>query len=176
MNFFCCIIVACSQTSAMSQTQQFLLQQQQQKRNLEKKLELNLLQQQQQQQNFQKSTLNDVSHMNLAATPPLKPRMRAISAGNMFQLDNSNVQNSTHSKFLNSSTSLSTATTTATGSSSLLSLSNSNSNSSSRIYDSFEEKLAITGNIFQKRDDWSIISKLPINKQNSIHIRVNDEG
>ena len=41
---------------------------------------------------------------------------------------------------------------------------------------SLEEKLATTGNIFTRRDDWSIISKLPINKQNTIHIRLEDEG
>ena len=38
------------------------------------------------------------------------------------------------------------------------------------------EKLAITGNIFEKRADWSIIQKLPIEKQNTIHIRTKDEG
>jgi hypothetical protein len=45
-----------------------------------------------------------------------------------------------------------------------------------RKFDSFEEKLATTGNIFQKRDDWSIINKLPVNKQNTIHMRLEDEG
>ena len=39
-----------------------------------------------------------------------------------------------------------------------------------------EEKLCITGNIFEKRKDWSIISKLPLNKQNTIHFRCKDEG
>jgi hypothetical protein len=41
---------------------------------------------------------------------------------------------------------------------------------------SLEEKLATTGNIFQRRDDWSILSKLPVEKQNTIHIRLEDEG
>jgi len=39
-----------------------------------------------------------------------------------------------------------------------------------------EEKLAKTGNMFQRREDWSILSRLPINKQNTIHIRLEDEG
>ena len=39
-----------------------------------------------------------------------------------------------------------------------------------------EEKLATTGNIFQQRENWSIINKLPIDKQNTIHIRLEDEG
>ncbi len=38
------------------------------------------------------------------------------------------------------------------------------------------DKLAATGNIFSKRQDWSIINKLPIEKQNTIHIRLEDEG
>jgi hypothetical protein len=42
--------------------------------------------------------------------------------------------------------------------------------------DAYEEKLATTGNIFQRRDDWSILSKLPISKQNTVHIRLEDEG
>ena len=149
--------------SQSSQTQQFLLQQQQAKQNLERKLELNNLLAA--NSNYQKSSvLKDISHLNTYATPPARPRTRAISTGNMFQFENTSFD--TNSKF-NSSISSSLSNT---GSSMSL------SNSSSRIYDSFEEKLAITGNIFQKRDDWSIISKLPINKQNSIHIRVNDEG
>jgi hypothetical protein len=52
----------------------------------------------------------------------------------------------------------------------------STSNSNSKIFDSFEEKLAMTGNIFKKREDWSVIAKLPINKQNTMHIRLDDEG
>lgn len=42
--------------------------------------------------------------------------------------------------------------------------------------DAFEEKLATTGNIFQKREDWSVLSRIPIVKQNTIHIRLEDEG
>lgn len=42
--------------------------------------------------------------------------------------------------------------------------------------DTNDERLAKTGSIFQRREDWSIISKLPINKQNTIHIRLEDEG
>lgn len=42
--------------------------------------------------------------------------------------------------------------------------------------DPFEEKLATTGNIFEKREDWSVLSRIPIAKQNTIHIRLEDEG
>ncbi|CAF0976344.1 unnamed protein product [Brachionus calyciflorus] len=44
------------------------------------------------------------------------------------------------------------------------------------LMENFEEKLATTGNIFQRRDEWSILSKLPVSKQNTIHIRLEDEG
>ncbi|RNA07801.1 headcase isoform X1 [Brachionus plicatilis] len=44
------------------------------------------------------------------------------------------------------------------------------------LIENFEEKLATTGNIFQRREDWSILKKLPVAKQNSIHIRLEDEG
>ena len=52
---------------------------------------------------------------------------------------------------------------------------NYESNQSMR-YPIVKDELAITGNIFQRRKDWSIINKLPIDKQNSIHIRFEDEG
>lgn len=32
------------------------------------------------------------------------------------------------------------------------------------------------GCMFEKRDDWSILSRLPVSKQNSIHVRVEDDG
>ena len=42
---------------------------------------------------------------------------------------------------------------------------------------SVEDKIvASSGNMFHKRDDWSILSRIPINKQNTIHIRLEDEG
>lgn len=44
------------------------------------------------------------------------------------------------------------------------------------LMENFEEKLATTGNIFQRREEWSILNKLPINKQNTMHIRLEDEG
>ena len=44
------------------------------------------------------------------------------------------------------------------------------------FFDSNDKKLATTGNIFERRDDWSILNRLPINKQNSIHVRLEDEG
>ena len=34
----------------------------------------------------------------------------------------------------------------------------------------------LKGNIFKNRNDWSILTKLPISKQNTIHIRLDDEG
>ena len=40
-----------------------------------------------------------------------------------------------------------------------------------------DSKLAMSGNMFQRREDWSgFLSKLPINKQNTTHIRLDDEG
>ena len=40
-----------------------------------------------------------------------------------------------------------------------------------------ESKLATSGNMFQRREDWpGFLSKLPINKQNTTHIRLDDEG
>ena len=141
---------------SLSQTQQYLLSEFRKKQNL------------------QKSILKDVlagnnNRSQQYATPPSKPRTRAISAGNAFNMQESlnSEGGSFNQSLINSKypTSLSS------------SFSNSSlSNSSSKLYESFEEKLAITGNIFQKREDWSILGKLPINKQNSIHIRVNDEG
>jgi hypothetical protein len=49
-------------------------------------------------------------------------------------------------------------------------------NCSKVFFDSNDEKLATTGNIFQRREDWSILKKLPVSKQNTVHIRVEDEG
>ena len=135
----------------MSQTEQFLLHQQLQKQSLEKKLEKSL----------QRSNLNDSnSSLDLQpSVPPLKPRMRAISHGYFHDSLNESLKNISSPASLSSSFSNSSL-----------------SNSSSCLFDSFEKKLAITGNIFQKRDNWTIIAKLPTNKQNSIHIRCNDEG
>lgn len=48
--------------------------------------------------------------------------------------------------------------------------------STNRSLDVSDEKLAKTGNSFQRREDWSIIAKLPVNKQNTIDIRLEDEG
>jgi hypothetical protein len=49
--------------------------------------------------------------------------------------------------------------------------------SNSWLNDSFlEEKLAQSGNMFNSRKDWSILSQVPLSKQNSIHIRLDDEG
>jgi hypothetical protein len=49
-------------------------------------------------------------------------------------------------------------------------------NLNSQKLNCLEEKLATTGNIFQKRDDWSLLDKLPVNKQNTIHLRLEDDG
>ena len=41
----------------------------------------------------------------------------------------------------------------------------------------FNDKLvASSGNMFHKRDDWSILTRIPVTKQNTIHIRLEDEG
>lgn len=50
------------------------------------------------------------------------------------------------------------------------------SSSSTNRLEINDEKLAKTGNVFHRREDWSIISKVPINKQNTIDIRLEDEG
>ena len=34
----------------------------------------------------------------------------------------------------------------------------------------------LKGSIFERREDWSILSRIPICKQNTIHIRLEDEG
>ena len=39
-----------------------------------------------------------------------------------------------------------------------------------------DEKLASSGNMFNTRQDWSILTQVPIHKQNAIHIRLDDEG
>ena len=50
------------------------------------------------------------------------------------------------------------------------------SSMASQSLDLSDEKLAKTGNSFRRREDWSIITKLPVNKQNTIDIRLEDEG
>jgi hypothetical protein len=60
-----------------------------------------------------------------------------------------------------------------------LDMNNYQSKSLSNLSSSFgtlDEKAAKSGNIFQKRDDWSIIHQLPVNKQNTINMRLEDEG
>lgn len=44
------------------------------------------------------------------------------------------------------------------------------------LSESLDEKIAITGNMFHKRDDWAILTQVPVDKQNAIHIRLEDEG
>lgn len=48
--------------------------------------------------------------------------------------------------------------------------------SSSLIESNLEGKLAQSGSIFDTRKDWSILTQVPLFKQNSIHIRLEDEG
>ena len=43
-------------------------------------------------------------------------------------------------------------------------------------FPNLDEKQAKSGNIFQKRENWSILNELPIEKQNTIHIRLEDDG
>ena len=40
--------------------------------------------------------------------------------------------------------------------------------------DEMDEKLASTGNMFKKRENWSIIKRLPSRKQNSMNIRLGE--
>jgi hypothetical protein len=132
------------------------------------------------------SSFMNMSQLNskLANDMILKPRPRAFSVANAsaaaaalsclksFDLNN------------NSINSIGSANTSLSGSSGLLYGSSSNlytptslpSATSKVFFDSNDEKLATTGNIFQRREDWSILRKLPVNKQNTIHIRVEDEG
>jgi headcase protein len=57
------------------------------------------------------------------------------------------------------------------------SLSSQNGNDSTGDFSSVvDEKLATTGNMFQRREDWSVLNKVPLNKQNTLHIRLEDEG
>jgi hypothetical protein len=117
-----------------------------------------LIYQQLQKQKMEKSLQKSLSLQSkeFKSSPvSVRPRMRAASVGNASLFDSGLSDISSHSPSKSAS------------------LSNS---SMSNLYDSFEEKLSITGNIFQKREDWSIIGKLPVTKQNSIHIRVSDEG
>ena len=90
---------------------------------------------------------------------------------------NTNQSNSLHS--LSNDSKISTDTTKCNqiiSSSLLQSPPYTISTTNSRKLNSFEEKLATTGNIFQKRDDWSLFDKLPVNKQNTIHLRLEDDG
>ena len=57
----------------------------------------------------------------------------------------------------------------------LMSTSTNASNSSGTL-PQFDEKHAAAGNIFEHRQDWSILNRLPLHKRNAIHIRLEDEG
>lgn len=98
----------------------------------------------------------------------MKTRLRAGSIGSISSYDINNSINISQQNANSLSASLS----------SIYSLQNNSANltNSKSFANSFEEKLAITGNMFQRREDWSIIYKLPLNKQNTIHIRLEDEG
>jgi hypothetical protein len=43
-------------------------------------------------------------------------------------------------------------------------------------FKNIDDSMASNGNMFHKRNDWSIITKLPVNKQNPINIRLEDDG
>lgn len=58
-------------------------------------------------------------------------------------------------------------------SSNMLNISNTKLNLSDS---NLEEKRAQSGNMFNCRQDWTILTKVPVSKQNSIHIRLDDEG
>ena len=126
---------------------------------------------------------NEISPLNASKT-----RNRLISAGSIGSFStNSSVQSSPsniwekvlHQNYLNN-------TSIRNNTRSLLSMMNNSANSSlsglrSETDDqskNLDEKIAIaiSGNMFYKRDDWSILSHIPPHKQNTIHIRLEDEG
>ncbi|CAF0985988.1 unnamed protein product, partial [Didymodactylos carnosus] len=51
-----------------------------------------------------------------------------------------------------------------------------NSGVNSGTLPQFDEKHAAAGNIFEHRQDWSILNRVPLHKRNAIHIRLEDEG
>jgi len=54
--------------------------------------------------------------------------------------------------------------------------SSSCSNLNSKLENTEDERLAITGNMFKKREDWSVLYRIPFEKQNMTDIRLEDEG
>lgn len=63
------------------------------------------------------------------------------------------------------------------GSNTISSLTSSmNSGNNTGTLPQFDEKHAAAGNIFEHRQDWSILNRLPLHKRNAIHIRLEDEG
>jgi hypothetical protein len=65
----------------------------------------------------------------------------------------------------------------SSGNSNMGSISNSmGSGNNSGTLPQFDEKHAAAGNIFEHRQDWSILNRLPLHKRNAIHIRLEDEG
>ena len=126
---------------------------------------------------------NSNSSINTMNTSLPKSRLRAMSIGSANPLLSQSFSSNSISSMGNTNLNFSNKYGSCLSLSSNLNsyptstnTTNSTSNSNSKIFDSFEEKLATTGNIFQRRDDWSIINKVPIKKQNTIHIRLEDEG
>lgn len=123
--------------------------------------------------------INDMSPSNI-----IKPRLRRLSASSIGTFSgNSSITASPsniwervlHQNYLNN-------TSIRNNTRNRLSLMNNTSASSGIRSESdeqsksFEENIAISGNMFHKRADWSILSRIPASKQNPIHIRVEDEG
>jgi hypothetical protein len=48
--------------------------------------------------------------------------------------------------------------------------------SAGKLNQDLENKLALTGNMFYTRTNWSFLNGVPIDKQNTIHIRIEDDG
>ena len=128
---------------------------------------------------------NSNSSINAMNTSLPKSRLRAMSLGsaNPFLSQsyssnsiNSMGNNANNINFSNKFGSCLSLSSNLNSYSTSTNTTNSTSQSNSKIFDSFEEKVATTGNIFQRRDDWSILTKVPIKKQNTIHIRLEDEG
>lgn len=83
---------------------------------------------------------------------------------------------STHNNHALNKSDSSDQSTSSTSAANTTNNKSSSPNLSTSMNESLGEKLASSGNMFYSRDDWSILKHVPFNKQNAIHIRLEDEG
>ena len=169
-------------------------QQQHQKSNIQQLHFLHQQQQQQQQQQlFASKSMSFMSGVNVTApagalnTSPdvstsyqnMKQRLRAASLGSSGEFTMSSLNSSHFSAELNNTSSGIGSDTQSTSNNSS---SSSNSSGSQSLSESLrhlielEMRMNKSSNMFAKRDDWTIINCLPVHKQNTIHMRLEDEG